>query len=454
MKQILPLIYCFGFIWSIDVFCKKHFEYSKTRERIFVSVLFLGCFFIMKFQEFSDVPYVVATLLFHVLFVVFLLFMFRGQMWKKILIAVLLIGVKELVGNFSESFFCCLVLIGKHAIWHNPGTMIGTWGEYGILCIKYTAIISVIVILSGRLQMVLSGKGKNWYMMLAIPLMLIILLLDIVNHGASNGILVRSEKSWDLYHNQLFSHTAICILTALSMCAAGFYIFGMNKIYMEQRKKEQFFSQVSFYKMLEKQYTQMERLRHDMKNHIIALQGLLKNKEYKKIEQYLNAMNDVGALGAYEDITGNRVVDALLYEKRKQAEIKHIMWECSVETPKTCPVDEIDLCILFGNILDNAIEECGKLEKNADRFITIQGKMQKKFFVLEVKNSTGKKQLHKRELSPKNILQGHHGIGLLNIRDTVEKYNGVVQIQIENSMFIISILLPPKTSVYDRKQTV
>jgi len=61
--------------------------------------------------------------------------------------------------------------------------------------------------------------------------------------------------------------------------------------------------------MLEEQYGQMERLRHDMKNHMIGLQGLLKNKEWGKMEIYLNQMLESGSMGISEEVTGNRVAD-------------------------------------------------------------------------------------------------------------------------------------------------
>ena len=58
------------------------------------------------------------------------------------------------------------------------------------------------------------------------------------------------------------------------------------------------------------------------------------------------------------DLTGNKAVDALLYQKRKQAEEEDIKWECDMQMPKECCINEFDLCVLIGNILDNALEAC------------------------------------------------------------------------------------------------
>lgn len=105
----------------------------------------------------------------------------------------------------------------------------------------------------------------------------------------------------------------------------------------EQEKRSQYHSQVAVYKMLTEQYRQSERLRHDMKNHIIVLSALSQNKE----------------------------------------------WECDIQMPKGYFINEFDLCVLFGNILDNALEACGRMQCGESCFINIQAKTVKKCFLIE-----------------------------------------------------------------------
>lgn len=243
-----------------------------------------------------------------------------------------------------------------------------------------------------------------------------------------------------LYYDQIFSHMEICVLTGLSMFTAGFYVFGMDRIYLEQEKSSQYHSQIAVYRMLEEQYRQSERLRHDMKNHIIALSGLFKSKEWEKLGDYLKKMES-SSLETGGDITGNKAVDALLYQKRKRAERENIEWECDVQIPKICCINEFDFCILFGNILDNALEACERLRCGECRFINIQAKIVKKCFLLEVKNSMDITEKYADGFTNKENPQ-EHGIGLQNVGDVVHKYNGVVNIEAENGIFVISILMP------------
>lgn len=229
------------------------------------------------------------------------------------------------------------------------------------------------------MEPVFYGKRKRWYVILALPLIMIITVFDVADWGASHGIMVRSGGSTGVYYDQIFSHAEFLVLTLLSMFAAGFYVLGMNRIYFEQEKSSQYHSQVAVYKMLTEQYRQSERLRHDMKNHVIALSALFQNKEWEKMGDYLKNMEGSG-LEDGGDMTGNKAVDALLYQKRKRADEKNIKWECDVQMPKDCSVNEFDLCVLFGNILDNALDACGRMRCGESCFINVQARTVKKFF--------------------------------------------------------------------------
>ena len=153
------------------------------------------------------------------------------------------------------------------------------------------------------------------------------------------------------------------------------------------------------------------------------------------------------------DMTGNKAVDALLYQKRKRAEEENVKWECDVQMPKECRINEFDLCVLFGNMLDNALEACGRIQKGECRFINIQAKTVKKCFLLEVKNSMDRTEKCEDGFTNKGDSQ-ERGIGLLNVSDVVNKYNGVVNTEAEKGIFVISILMPFSDAAHDIKTAV
>ena len=441
-------LFCYiGYVWIVYRFCEKYLNRFKIDKKVFIILLAVVEAGIDILNESIGIPYILLVMLSHILFAGLLFIAFQDTTLKKIFAAMVLIAVRTLVLNFGCSFFSCIVLICTH--WSTGGQV--TYIEPGLENIigaaAYCMVILTLNILIKKFASVLDNKVDGWYLITSVLLICIVAVVDIVNWGASNGVMVVSNANgaayWDVYYNQIFSHISICLLTALSMCIAGGFVFFMNKIYIEQRQKEQYDSQIEFYKMLNEQYLQMERLRHDMKNHVLALRGLWENREFEKAGNYLEKMMESGNIGGSEEITGNQAVDALLYNKKKKAGQFQIRWMCDVQIPKGCVIDEFDLCVLFGNLLDNAIKACAEWKNKEYCFVDIQSQQVKKCFLLVMKNGTVMKDV-------KEIKQG---IGFLNIYETVKKYDGTVNIKVENNVFEISILFPMNSIGYNVKQT-
>lgn len=453
----LLIMICYaGYAWSLVGFCKQYLECTKGKAWLFGLLIFVGCISLTVAGDVWNISYILIVFIRYIAFFAMVLLLFRGDVEKKLLITAIILTLKELVWNFSNSLLSCfLILVWKAMKW-NMDMIFELWMGKWIGCLGLGVLILVIRLLAGRFVSVFRDKVTKWYVTLAVPLLAIIAVMVIVNMGVSNGILVVSgvigAEYGRVWLNALFSNLAICLLSALLMCMAAGCIFGMDKINREQRKKEQYREQVEFYRMLEEQYSQMERLRHDMKNHVIGLQGLWENQEWEKMGHYLAHMLETGNIGKNEEVTGNKAVDALLYRKRKQAEENHITWECDMQLPGTCNIEEFDMCVLLGNILDNAIEACDRLEKE-DRFISIQSGMVKRCLLLEVKNSTDVQDI-KRIGRTTKVHPEEHGIGFLNIYETVQKYNGIVNVEIINRVFVISVLLPVCDTVYNNKSTI
>ena len=459
MKQLSDYVdilvvvpFCLGYLWAAGKFCMKFLGASKRRERLFLIISF--CSLLLRNilgRRYPDL-YSFFAVSGSIFFVGLVILFFRSDREKRILAASILIVVIKLVSEFCASLLDCLVLFFLHTVKKIPEPLFGGWKGGLVSGIGYCFAIFAIYLMSKRLEPVFCGKPGKWYVILAVPLLVIVTVYDVASLGASNGIMVRSGGGMGVYYDQIFSHSEFLVLAFLSMAAAGFYVFGMNRIYLEQEKSSQYHSQISVYKMLTEQYRQSERLRHDMKNHIIALTALSRNKEWEKIEDYLKNMEGV-ILDAGGDLTGNKAVDALLYQKRKQAEGEDIKWECDMQMPKGCCINEFDLCVLMGNILDNALEACGRMQKDENRFINIQARTVKKCFLIEVKNSMDRTEKFTEGFTNKDDSQ-EHGIGLLNVGDVVNRYNGAVHKEAGKGIFVISILMPFPDTAHDTKTAV
>ncbi len=439
-------LYEAGYVWAADKFCKRHFGASVEKEAFFAISLLGGRALASFLHGQFPALHIILVLGSHMLFLGLALLLFGGGTGKKALAVSLFLAAVTLAGNFSMSVFSCLALVWMHAWEGIPVPILDGWESslFGIASL----VIGILAAFWAARRAVPSfhGRARGWYAIMAVPLLAATGLVEVANWGASNGILVRSGGNLGLYYDQLFGHAEMGILTAVSMLAAGFYVFGMGRICLEQEKAGQYASQVAAYKMLEEQRSQSERLRHDMKNHIIALLSLLEKKEWQEMGSYLEDMASSAGLGDCGECTGSRAVDALLSQKQKMAGRKNITWECDVQIPRQCGLNEFDLCVLFGNLLDNAVEACERLQEGEGHgstgcYIHVYARAVKKCFLLEMENSAGIKEGQEIGHSAK----GHpwqHGIGLMNVRDVVAKYHGTIEIEPKEGIFAISVLVP------------
>ncbi len=435
-------IVCYGaYAWCAACFFRRQLGGKPWAARLLGVLIFFGSMITAAVLADGRVPYIFGALVSHMLLIVLVLAVFEEEKEKKMLAGVIWETMTGLIWNFTESLLSCGGLIFIHALSGSGSmTFMGSWAGRVVLLMTYAVGTAAVSFLAKPLEPVFAHNQRSWCLSLAIPLACITLITDLANWAASNGIMVQSREKYGLYENQLFSHGAMCMFTAVAMAAAGFFVFGTERIHREEKAREQYQSQVMYYRMLEEQYCQMERLRHDMKNHMIALENLVKNRQWDHAGRYLKDMAEAGSLETGEQVTGCLVMDALLYHKRLQAEKKGITWQCDAKLPADLPIKETDLCIIAGNILDNAIEACQRLQK-ADTFIQVYMGQIKKCLLLEVRNSTelpSDSEIFKsRKKGPKK-----HGLGLASVKAAAANYNGTVHVEAENKIFSASVLLP------------
>ena len=172
-------------------------------------------------------------------------------------------------------------------------------------------------------------------------------------------------------------------------------------------------------------YEQTKSFRHDIKNHLSVLDGLLKNEKLDEGREYLKKLETVSEALSFPYQTGNQVVDILLGEKLGLA--KEITAEVSLVLPNPCGIDDFDLCVLFANVLDNAITACRA--QDGAKSIRISGKRQGDFYMLTFENTCSQEPLPPA------------GTGLSNIRVVAEKYHGAVLTEKTGGWFSLNVLL-------------
>ena len=184
----------------------------------------------------------------------------------------------------------------------------------------------------------------------------------------------------------------------------------------------------------------MKSLRHDIKNHLLVLQEMAGKHDFSDMDRYVESLNDMVEQSRPFSETGNVTVDSLLNIKLKAANHRlGIEPVLELAVPSSLPIENHDLCIILGNLLDNAIEA---LEQCRNGYLGISMKAEAGVLLLRIVNSyTGllRKQ-GKRFLTSKAASQ-EHGIGLNNVKQIVEKYHGEMHFETEADLFRAEILL-------------
>lgn len=191
---------------------------------------------------------------------------------------------------------------------------------------------------------------------------------------------------------------------------------------------------------VESMYQKMRGWRHDYHNHIQALQASMALEKYDDVNAYLIQLNDDLTTVDTTVKTGRVMVDAILNGKMNIASQNCIPVNVKAAIPEGTPVSDVDLCVIIGNLLDNAIEENKKLPEE-DRFLRVYiGKKNTQFY-LAFTNAAGKKQdkLGRAFLSSKG---SGHGFGLARVEGTVRKYGGLFSADSEDGGFTAEILIP------------
>lgn len=194
------------------------------------------------------------------------------------------------------------------------------------------------------------------------------------------------------------------------------------------------------YAEVENMYRKMREWRHDYHNHIQALATMLEQGDIEKAREFLYEIHDT--LTKVDTVlkTGNTMVDAILNSKISLMYSKNIRVDATAKVPSELTVKDIDLCVIIGNLLDNAMEACEKLPEGS-RFIRIYISVKGNHLYMSFTNSAGKKQEKVGMLfrSTKVVLGG---IGLSRVDSLVSQYGGYVTRASEDGGYTTEVILP------------
>lgn len=244
------------------------------------------------------------------------------------------------------------------------------------------------------------------------------------------------------YNDFLSVSAIVCLILINVFC---YYIF----IKMSAKNKEKM--QYSFieFKLLEQQkslsemkllYDEFMKLRHDMKNYLGCVGTMLHNEKYIEAKNYLDSLfENKLSFGKQYILTENDAVNAIMNSKMSICEEQGIKMDYQISGSLNL-FSELDLSVLLGNLLDNAIEACMKVENTPKIDIKIYN--ERNYLVINVANSIKESVLeHNPNLHSTKKDTSKHGFGTVSIKDIVKNHNGMIRFYEKNNHFITDIWL-------------
>ena len=193
-------------------------------------------------------------------------------------------------------------------------------------------------------------------------------------------------------------------------------------------------------------YGNIRKVRHEMRNHMTNIKGLVSKEEYGEVDRYIHALDASIQALEYRFSTGNPVTDVVINDKWRQMEKLGIRFELDFLYHSS--ISAYDMAIILNNLLDNAIEASEKIPKEA-RYIRLCLKQKHRFLLLEVENAfDGNIKLDNAiPITSKACTESlEHGIGLKNVKEVANRYFGDLDIKINNITFKATVLLQEEES--------
>jgi hypothetical protein len=321
---------------------------------------------------------------------------------------------------------------------------------------NYVFVVVLQLILFSIMLYAVAGLLKKKTMKLHIKELCYLLLIPItgilfVNIIFNILLIVNENLVFQLYEQFPVFLGIVPVVAALFYAGILITIVSYQKMIGLQEEKEKYFVEQQQVHAIQERMEEVEQfyhgirqMKHEMKNHMTNIKGLVRNGSYGDIEQYIDHMDESMNVFEITIKTGNTVTDVIVNDKQKAAEKQGIQFQSEFSYPKSDGYNAYDMGVIINNLLQNALEACEKMAEGK-RYIYLSGRQKKKFYLINVKNSfEGEVTFDTKTnlpLSTKGKDIALHGIGLSNVKREADKYMGDVDIRARKNEFSVAVLL-------------
>ena len=267
---------------------------------------------------------------------------------------------------------------------------------------------------------------KYWILIITIPIISIFLLQTMLDSFTVKDSL-----------NYISLSISLIGIIFINISMFNFFESYEDKIklkYLETLKQQE----QENYKLLALSHKQVKELKHDIENQFSVLNGLMKSGDNAAAMQYLDKLNSYVRTANRICYTGNNAVDSIVNIKGSLAQTYGIEFICKVNIITNIKADELELCRIIGNALDNAIEGCQRAGVSHKHiWISLMEEREKLFIVIT--NTSDK--VDTSVLTSTKKEQGLHGIGINSIKSSVDRLGGLVSFDYDDGIFKLNIMV-------------
>lgn len=268
------------------------------------------------------------------------------------------------------------------------------------------------------------------------------LLIGVVVFGFSNLSFVTLDTPFSGEYSQEIANIRTLVdIAGIAMLYAHMVLCCQNKVRMELEAVQMVLeNQYQQYKLSRESIDLINYKYHDLKHQI---QFLRNETDAEKRNEYLNQMEEEIRQYELQNKTGNHVLDTVLTSKSLYCDKHGISLTTVADGTLLNFMETMDICSVFGNALDNAIESVLKLKDKEKRLIHVSVSRQKNFLMIRFENYfEGVLERDVDTVKTTKADERYHGYGIKSIRYTINKYDGAVDIQAKDNWFELKILIP------------
>ena len=168
-----------------------------------------------------------------------------------------------------------------------------------------------------------------------------------------------------------------------------------------------------------------------------AIEEYFRRDDSKGGQAYIASMDDAISKTQRSVSTGNIALDAMINSKLLIAESKKIEFKTNIQIYENLGIEPIDVCVIFGNALDNAIEACEKLKDK--KYICIQIIYDEDCVICKISNSCAENKSINLKTTKRD--EKNHGYGIENIKAALSKYKHVLNLEQKENEFVLSFII-------------